>query len=1079
VIKTSKDFQMFYDEDNVATLIISEVFPEDAGTFTCVAKNAAGFASSTTELIVELPLSDHGSDITGLSRKSMSRESSLADILEGIPPTFSRKPKPQYVPEKSDVVVDCRLVAVPEPEIIWFRNGKKITTKNNVTIIITSDMHSYTTILKIKEVQKKQEGTYEIVARNREGESKVQFTLKVKTGDKEAPQVLEPLKSVTVRKTETVVLSTTIAGNPAPTISWFKNGKPIKKPTPKKDGDTYTLTIVNTTMEDTAEYTVKATNSVGTAETTAQLTVEEFPDNAEPPLFVERFEEQTVQENATIRLFARVVGNPVPEVYWLRNNKPLKPSDRIKIAYDGENIELTINKADSDSDTGDYKCIASNPAGKASHGAKITVDVDVTFTKKLKKTYETVERETIEFECETSHKTRETKWYHNDVEISGMDHRVVIQDGRTHKLIVKKTTKKDEGRYKCTIKNEKTETVLKVQQTKPEFVRKLQDLEIPEKEVAVLEVELSSETADVTWLKDGTVIKETDTKYVIEKEKSVRKLLIRSTSIHDEGEYTCTLLDQECKADVTVVELPPEIITPLQDKTVTKGEKSVFEIELSKGDALVRWFKDGTEIQFSEHIQLSIDGKRQKLKIYKTEAEDEGVYSCEVGTQQSKARLTVQVPTVTFVKTLPEYTIVPIKSSAEFLVELSREDAEVQWLRQGKKIKKSSKYTITSEKTFRKLVVHEVTHEDELEYTCTVETLKTSSKLKVGERPSPPRGPLEVSGMTDTSFTLKWSPSESDGGSSIIEYIVEMKEATSKKEFKKLGATKGDITDIPVNYLEKDHGYKFRITARNSIGTSDPYLPEETIIAGSRITPPSPPINLAVSDVQSRSATLTWQPPLSNGGTEITGYVVEKKLEYVPKWEKVYTLEANCLQYTFENLKEKSEYVFRVFAENSVGLSVAATTEVIKLRSHATVPSPPTPPLEIRTIGPNAIVIEWGIPEWDGGSPLLGYNIAIRDTKKTMWMEIGRVTKGVQKFTIRDLQEDHEYMIRIFAKNEIGLSDPLESDEPFKVLPSGGKNPSGDNRNLSVAPQKPTKTTSERPPTESPPPTAQRRRRPG
>jgi hypothetical protein len=347
------------------------------------------------------------------------------------------------------------------------------------------------------------------------------------------------------------------------------------------------------------------------------------------------------------------------------------------------------------------------------------------------------------------------------------------------------------------------------------------------------------------------------------------------------------------------------------------------------------------------------------------------------------------------------------------------------------------------------------------------------------ERPSPPRGPLEVSGMTDTSFTLKWSPSESDGGSSIIEYIVEMKEATSKKEFKKLGATKGDITDIPVNYLEKDHGYKFRITARNSIGTSDPYLPEETIIAGSRITPPSPPINLAVSDVQSRSATLTWQPPLSNGGTEITGYVVEKKLEYVPKWEKVYTLEANCLQYTFENLKEKSEYVFRVFAENSVGLSVAATTEVIKLRSHATVPSPPTPPLEIRTIGPNAIVIEWGIPEWDGGSPLLGYNIAIRDTKKTMWMEIGRVTKGVQKFTIRDLQEDHEYMIRIFAKNEIGLSDPLESDEPFKVLPSGGKNPSGDNRNLSVAPQKPTKTTSERPPTESPPPTAQRRRRPG
>lgn len=65
--------QIFYDDDNVATLIISEVFPEDAGTFTCVAKNAAGFASSTTELVVETPLSDHGSETGGLSRRSLSR----------------------------------------------------------------------------------------------------------------------------------------------------------------------------------------------------------------------------------------------------------------------------------------------------------------------------------------------------------------------------------------------------------------------------------------------------------------------------------------------------------------------------------------------------------------------------------------------------------------------------------------------------------------------------------------------------------------------------------------------------------------------------------------------------------------------------------------------------------------------------------------------------------------------------------------------------------------------------------------------------------------------------------------------
>lgn len=102
------------------------------------------------------------------------------------------------------------------------------------------------------------------------------------------------------------------------------------------------------------------------------------------------------------------------------------------------------------------------------------------------------------------------------------------------------------------------------------------------------------------------------------------------------------------------------------------------------------------------------------------------------------------------------------------------------------------------------------------------------------------------------------------------------------------------------------------------------------------------------------------------------------------------------------------------------------------------VPSPPTAPLEVRGIGVNTSIFEWGIPESDGGAPLEGYNIAIRDLKRTMWIEVGRVSADMQRFQIRDLQEDHEYMIRIFARNEVGLSEPLESEEPYKVLPMTG-----------------------------------------
>jgi len=63
------------------------------------------------------------------------------------------------------------------------------------------------------------------------------------------------------------------------------------------------------------------------------------------------------------------------------------------------------------------------------------------------------------------------------------------------------------------------------------------------------------------------------------------------------------------------------------------------------------------------------------------------------------------------------------------------------------------------------------------------------------------------------------------------------------------------------------------------------------------------------------------------------------------------------------------------------------------------------------------VIVEWGVPETDGGAPLLGYNIAIRDEKKTMWMEVGRVDADVQKFNIKDLQV---YIPIYFFYREIG-----------------------------------------------------------
>ena len=64
-------------------------------------------------------------------------------------------------------------------------------------------------------------------------------------------------------------------------------------------------------------------------------------------------------------------------------------------------------------------------------------------------------------------------------------------------------------------------------------------------------------------------------------------------------------------------------------------------------------------------------------------------------------------------------------------------------------------------------------------------------------------------------------------------------------------------------------------------------------------------------------------------------------------------------------------------AENEVGSGEAALTELVSLKTHANVPSPPTAPLEITPVGPHTLTVEWGAPESDGGAPLEGYKVGL------------------------------------------------------------------------------------------------------
>lgn len=180
-----------------------------------------------------------------------------------------------------------------------------------------------------------------------------------------------------------------------------------------------------------------------------------------------------------------------------------------------------------------------------------------------------------------------------------------------------------------------------------------------------------------------------------------------------------------------LLELPPEIKSKLEDKKVTIDEKVVFEVELTKGDALVRWYKDGKDIQFSDNVKLTIDGKRQTLDILKAKLTDTGTYTCEVGNQKSSAKLTVESPAATWVTKLPEVLVVPLNTDTTLTAKLSTPRIDVKWYKNGKPIDSSDKYEVISAGATKKLVIKKVKLDDQDEYTCVAANIKTTTKLKV------------------------------------------------------------------------------------------------------------------------------------------------------------------------------------------------------------------------------------------------------------------------------------------------------------------------------------------------------------
>lgn len=186
-------------------------------------------------------------------------------------------------------------------------------------------------------------------------------------------------------------------------------------------------------------------------------------------------------------------------------------------------------------------------------------------------------------------------------------------------------------------------------------------------------------------------------------------------------------------------------------------------------------------------------------------------------------------------------------------------------------------------------------------------------QFDVPRQPDPPT----VGDMDSTWAMVEWE-APADGGSKILGYQVQFRDINSAKWINASNDITPD-THLKVTGLRDCGEYEFRVIAKNVAGFSKPSGPSERIKLKPKFGPPGPPSQANAVSIGRNHVTLTWMPPIDDGGSKITGYNVEMREHGSTLWIRVSDYNIVTPEFTVPGLKEFHDYEFRMVAINSAG----------------------------------------------------------------------------------------------------------------------------------------------------------------
>ncbi|XP_053775087.1 obscurin-like protein 1 isoform X3 [Desmodus rotundus] len=405
---------------------------------------------------------------------------------------------------------------------------------------------------------------------------------------------------------------------------------------------------------------------------------------------------------------------------WYKDGQKVEESESLVVKMDGHKHHLILPAAKV-RDSGEFEC---RTEGVSAFFHVTVQDPPVHILDPLEHVFvHAITSECVVLTCKVDREDAPVQWYKDGQEVEESDIVVLENEGPHHRLVLPAAQPSDGGEFQCVTGDERAYFTVTVTDVTSWIVYPSGKVYVAavRLERVVLTCELCRPWAEVRWTKDGEEVLESPA-LLLQKEDTVRRLVLPAVQLEDSGEYLCEINDESASFTVTVTEPPVRIIYPRDEVTLiaVSLECVVLRCELSREDALVRWYKDGLEVEESESLVLESDGPCRRLVLPAAQPEDGGEFVCDAGDDSAFFTVTVTEPPVQFLA--PEAAPAPLcVAPGEPVIlscELSRAVALVFWSHNGRPVQEGEGLELRAEGPRRILCIRAAEPAHAGLYTC-------------------------------------------------------------------------------------------------------------------------------------------------------------------------------------------------------------------------------------------------------------------------------------------------------------------------------------------------------------------------